>query len=188
MNRFIFIAILLLMWGQSSYISAQNNKDVKLFEFEVGGGMTLGSNYGTLKLSPGVNAYLEARTNLKDTLWDLGFQLGLGYMNRKDQYGTSYNVSNKFSMLAFADYNFRFWDKVAPFAGVGLGRTELIYNSPVDGSSAIYEQKFSPVVLNPRIGIELFDHLRITAEYKMHFHSKCNWFALNLGCVFGGGK
>ena len=43
----------------------------------------MGSNYGVLKATPGVNAYLEARTNLKDTPWDLGFQLGLGYMNRK---------------------------------------------------------------------------------------------------------
>lgn len=172
--------------------NAQNTTDVKLFEFELGGGMTIGSNQGMLKSSPGLNMYLEARTNLKDTPWDLGFQLGLGYMNRMDQNKTSYKVSNKFSMLAFTDYNFRYWDKIAPFAGIGLGRTELIYNTSggvgEDGKPSSYEQIFSPIVLNPRIGVEIFNHLRITAEYKMHFHNKCNWFALNLGYAFGGGK
>ena len=95
-------------------------------------------------------------------------------------------------MLAFTDYNFRYLYKVAPFVGIGLGRTELIYNTPgaVDdsGKPAVYEQVFSPIVLNPRIGVELFDHLRVTAEYKLHFHNKCNWFALNVGFAFGGGK
>ena len=191
-NNFTFSLIALMMSVIFCNVNAQNNTKVKLFEFEIGGGMTIGSNYGTLKAAPGVNSYLEARTNLKDTPWDLGFQLGLGYMNRKDEHKISYNVTNKFSMLAFADYNFRYWDKVAPFAGIGLGRTELFYDTPgaigSDGKPSVYEQVFSPIVLNPRIGVEFFDHLRITAEYKMNFHNKCNWFALNVGFAFGGGK
>lgn len=190
--RIFLLCLSLSLSGLFFSINAQNRIDVKPFEFEVGVGMTMGPNYGALKATPGVNAYLEARTNLKDTPWDLGFQLGLGFMNRKDEHNTSYNVSNKFSMLAFTDYNFRYWDKVAPFVGIGLGRTELIYNTPgaVDdsGKPAVYEQVFSPIVLNPRIGVELFDHLRVTAEYKLHFHNKCNWFALNVGFAFGGGK
>lgn len=172
-------------------VGGRNSTDVRRFEFEVGGGMTVGSGYGALKPYPGVNFYAEARVNLKDTPWDLGFQLGLGYMDRRDSYMTSYSVSNKFSMLAFADYNFRYWGKVAPFAGLGLGRTELIYSVPgidIEGYPVVETETFSPVVLNPRIGVEFFNHLRVTAEYKFHFHKRCNWFALNVGFAFGGGR
>lgn len=190
--RIFILCISLFLNGIYFSVNAQNKTDFKAFEFEIGGGMTCGSNYGALKATPGANMYIEARTNLKDTPWDLGFQLGLGYMNRQDEYKTSYNVSDKFSMLAFIDYNFRYWNKVAPFVGIGLGRTELIYNTPGafgdDGKPSVYEQRFSPIVLNPRFGVELFDHFRITAEYKLHFHNKCNWFALNVGFAFGGGK
>ncbi len=190
--KVLMFAVCFLFVGLFPQLQAQNKTDFKAFEFEIGGGITCGSNHGALKVCPGCNIYMEARTNLKNTPWDLGFQLGLGYLNRKDENKISYYVSNKFSMLAFVDYNFRYWDKVAPFAGIGLGRTELIYNTPGaidnDGKPSIYKQIFSPVVMNPRIGVELFNHLRITAEYKIHFHNRCNWFALNVGVAFGGGK
>lgn len=42
--------------------------------------------------------------------------------------------------------------------------------------------------MNPRVGVELFDHLRITAEYKATFKKKRNYMALNIGYSFGGGR
>lgn len=40
----------------------------------------------------------------------------------------------------------------------------------------------------PRVGVELFDHIRLTAEYKCTFDVSSSYFALNLGIAFGGGK
>ena len=51
-KNFTISLIALMMSVIFCNVNAQNNTKVKLFEFEIGGGMTIGSNYGTLKAAP----------------------------------------------------------------------------------------------------------------------------------------
>lgn len=168
---------------------AQNNQ-VKSFEFELGAGLTAGSKYNMDKAVPGPNFFLESRYNLPDSPWDLALQLSLGGACRK-QDDKLYSGSNKFGLTAFADYNFRKWNNAVPFIGLGVGRTAIQLTSPVtaaDGITSTFKTEYPAFILNPRIGVELFDHVRLTAEYKYTFDIPSSYFALNLGIAFGGGK
>lgn len=163
---------------------------VKPFEFEVGAGMTLGSKYGLDKAVPGPNAYMEARINLFDTPWDLGVQTSFGAAFRK-QNNQLYDATNKFGISVFTDYNFRNKGLAAPFVGIGVGRTAIASSYPGVGTDDVTTtiKNIQPVfILNPRIGVELFDHLRLSAEYKFTFQRESSYMAINLGYSFGGGR
>ena len=184
-----FFICLALATAFSTFAMAQDNR-VKPFEFEVGAGMTMGSKFGLDKAIPGPNAYVEGRINLFDTPWDLGVQTSFGAAFRK-QGDKRYDSSNKFGIEVFTDYNFRYWDRIAPFVGLGVGRTAVVTSLPLTGAddATVTSKTTSPAfLLNPRAGIELFGHLRLSAEYKCTFQKESSYFALNLGIAFGGGK
>ena len=188
------IKYLLLFAGAILYgnvmFAQKNNTNVKAFEFEVGAGFAAGSKDGMPSMIPGPQFLLEARTNLKDTPWDLGFQLAYGGIYRNDRFH-NYATTNRFSMVAFTDYNFRYWDRICPFAGIGVGRTTIRSEFPDSSSEslepAVLSSTYPALVLNPRVGVEFFNHLRLTAEYKWTFDRRSSYFALNIGFAFGGG-
>lgn len=187
MKKIILVTALAVLF--SSAALAQNY-NVKPFEFEIGAGMTMGGKAGLTKVVPGPNAYLEARVNLFDSPWDVAVQTSFGGAFRK-QDDKLYTSGNKFGITAFADYNFRRWDRVAPFVGLGVGRTAVVSTMPsigADGTVVSSKTTYPAFILNPRVGVEVFDHLRLSAEYKFTFHKESSYFALNLGFAFGGGK
>ncbi len=187
MKKYLFLFFVACLSCNLSF-GKNNNTDVKAFEFEVGAGMAVGSRAGFQSMIPGPQFLLEARTNLKDTSWDLGSQLAFGGIYHKDN-SHSYATVNRFSMVAFTDYNFRYWDKICPFAGIGLGRTTIRSEFPSATESGSAITSTNPAfILNPRIGVEFFNHLRLTAEYKCTFDKRSSYFALNLGFAFGGGR
>ena len=184
-----FYCILVALCVSCIAAMAQNNQ-VKPFEFELGAGVTAGSKYNMDKVAPGPNFFLESRYNLPTSPWDFALQLSMGGAWRK-QDDKLYSGSNKFGLTAFSDYNFRKWNNVAPFIGLGVGRTAIQTTSPataIDGSSSTLKTEYPAFILNPRVGVELFDHVRLTAEYKYTFDVPSSYFALNLGIAFGGGK
>lgn len=190
MKKYLLLFVFACCFSNLSF-GKSNNTDVKGFEFEVGAGLAAGSRAGFQSMVPGPQFLLEARTNLKDTPWDLGFQLAFGGIFHKDS-SRSYATVNRFSMVAFTDYNFRYWDKVCPFAGIGLGRTTISSEFPSatesDSAVSVIPSTHPAYILNPRIGVEFFNHLRLTAEYKWTFDRRSSYFALNLGFAFGGGR
>ncbi len=189
--RYLLVLLSITLCCNAAFAQKKNDTNVRAFEFEVGVGFAVGSKDGLVGMVPGPHFLIEARTNLKDTPWDLGFQLAYGGIYRKDGYH-DYVTTNRFSMVAFTDYNFRYWDKVCPFAGIGLGRTTIRAEFPdsVSGGTErpVLSSTYPAVILNPRIGVEFFNHLRLTAEYKCTFDRRSSYFALNLGFAFGGGR
>ena len=187
MKQFFLCAVIAASVSGSAF--AQNLK-VNPFEFEVGAGMSIGSKYGLDKAVPGPNSYMEARLNLFDTPWDLGVQTSLGAAFRK-QNDQLYNATNKFGITVFTDYNFRNKGMVSPFIGLGVGRTAIVNSYPAfgaDGTAVTAKSAQPAFVLNPRMGLELFDHLRLSVEYKFTFQKESSYMALNLGYTFGGGR
>lgn len=172
---------------------AENDTDFRRFEFEVGAGMTMGARNGFDKANPGIKMFLEARTNLKDSPLDLGFQISV--TNHEKKSGDSrYSFRELFGLTTFADWNFRCWKNIAPFAGIGVGMSMVEQSSNNEGT-VIFGGGGAGASVAPRIGAEFFNHIRLTAEYKVFYKGngditgKCsNHFALTLGYAFGGGK
>jgi hypothetical protein len=189
MRRLITIAIAIAAFTS---IYAQDANNVKSFEFEAGTGVMMGSKASYESVNPGMPLFAECRLNLKDSPFDLGLQLSVGQFSREFQDHT-YSLRDRLSPILYCDYNIRNESVFSPFFGIGLGEGnfEIEYpyyptvtsNIPVEAS--LNAHKF---ILSPRIGIEVFNHLRLTLEYRLAFDKNYNFGALKLGYAFGGGK
>ncbi len=96
--------------------------------------------------------------------------------------------------MAVADYNFRRRRNVSFFAGAGVGYAFLDNSAPVvfDDTQSNWGgfstgSRSGSLCFMPRIGVELFHHLRVTFDYKLQERANCH-FGLSLGVVFGGGR
>ena len=78
------------------------------------------------------------------------------------------------------NYNFNRCSKVNPFAGLGLG---VGFNDVV--GTVIYRSKSTSLVVMPRVGVELWHHLRLTA-YATICRAGYNCAGLTVGVSFGG--
>ena len=137
----------------------EGKDNVRRIEVEVGGG--------------------EARNNFPGTPFDVSFQGMLGSFSRKND-NLTVNING--GVTVFGDYNWRLGRRAAPFAGVGAGM--VFVESRGLSTAAVREKTF---VFNPRIGVELFEHLRITLEYKW-MKAPYSFLGLNVGFAFGGGR
>ena len=149
------------------------------------------------------NAYLEWRYNFAANrvgkVFDVGAKLDYktfptdSYdMRAVAYYGTQHGVS----LLAFADLNFNPGGKINPFIGLGLGPGVLINNWKT--TKVVYPEAITPdypymptgaysefiFVACPRIGLELFSHLRLSASVDVSL-ADTRWpVCLNVGWVF----
>ncbi len=80
------------------------------------------------------------------------------------------------------DYNQRLSNNFSILVGAGIG-----FMFPLGGDEAFLEGSSASEMLNiyPRIGIELYDRLRFTAEYRIAL-IESGYAAITLGYVFGG--
>lgn len=146
----------------------------------------LDAGYATpLRPGYGMKFDVEVRYNASGTPWDLGLQYAaIGAESPK--WGVKL-YSN--AMLSFhVDYNWRLWNNIAPFAGLGAGyyNGESLNPNNVqghDGTTVSSDSAF----LSLRAGCEFWDHLRITAEYRPLFGSAPSVVSLTLGWSFFGG-
>lgn len=188
MKKYVVLIVLTMV---SFGLNAQNYNDVKRVEFEIGGGFITGTKIDGGIPQIGMQLFAETRLNVTGTPFDVGLQASFGYFNRKENmFGYETDVRNRGTLVTFVDYNFRKWKRTALFGGLGIGMSAVNYEySWIDEETdrrnhdTAFDRSF---VVNPRIGVELWNHLRITAEYKL-MKREYSYFGLNIGGVFGGG-
>lgn len=187
--------ILLGLFLAMSLLTNAQNLPVKNWELELRLGGTLplsGNNTTTAQLGPAVGA--EVRYNLEDSPFSLGAKIDLTVACKDISEKNIVNMqkqSNELKEMGYrtinlsvlGDYNFRQGRNINPFVGVGLG-----LGIQHRGEDAVYEHEgHSAMTLTPRVGVELFRHIRVTCTATITKSDYSN-IGLTLGYVFGGGK
>lgn len=159
--------------------SAQEGSMVKPFELEIslGGTYGIGKYVGENQIGPALA--FEGRYNFSQLPMDLGLELYAGSTARK--YETS-NLSNRIlSLSVYTDYNFRRGKSFSPFMGVGVGIASCKVVQGYYGDDAL------KAIFTPRIGVEMFNHFRITVYSKLGYKGYDN-LGVSVGYAFGGGR
>ena len=160
-------------------VNAQEVNNLRPFEFEISLGGTYGIDKYVGKKQVGPAFSVEGRYNFPQYPIDLGLELYGGSIASKYE-GT--NLSNRIlSLSAYSDYNFKRGKKFSPFIGVGVGIASCKVVQGNYGNDAV------KAIFTPRIGIEMFNHFRVTAYTKLGYRGYNNC-GLSVGYAFGGGK
>ena len=189
------LVLLALMWVWA--VHAQNNAstlEVRRIEGEIGVGLVFAT--GKLQFdrnNTGATCHAELRYNLQRQPIDVGVQVSGTTFHRESDMAGLKNF-HSWNLLAVADYNYRRGRRVSLFGGLGVGYASIESSAPIMfdntqpnwGGFSDGGQRGSFCVM-PRIGVEFFNHLRLTLDYK--WQEKANrHFSLTLGGVFGGGR
>lgn len=181
MKKTLLIAMLFV----SMTANAQRSVPVKAWEVEARvGGTYPFSVYGDeARICPALG--VEVRYNPPDSHWSFGTKLDVITTGRDMEMETETTELGfrTISLSALADYNLGQGKNVNPFFGLGLGIGSLDYS--ID-DSYMDDSKLAAVV-TPRIGVELFRHLRLTATATITRNDYSN-IGISVGYVFGGGK
>lgn len=161
---------------------------------EIGGGLSFGADRLNFDRSnPGAAFYAEARYNVQLLPLDVGVQVGGTIFHRESDHAGQLKFRS-WNVMAVADYNFRRQRNVSFFAGAGVGYAFLDNSAPVvfDDTQSNWGgfstgSRSGSLCFMPRIGVELFHHLRVTFDYKLQERANRH-FGLSLGVVFGGGR
>jgi len=184
---FIFLVLFLI---PLCHLSAQNYNNVRLVEFELGMGPNIGNKYNGAKSEIGSHILAEIRLNMKESPIDAGLRFAIGSFDRKGTSSYLYDhILRHKTLTTFADYNYRKLKSVSLFGGLGIGLffVDNEYKSTVESGPAYHSTLICrSAVLSPRIGVEFFNRVRLTAEYKL-MKKEYATFGINLGFVFGGG-
>lgn len=158
---------------------AQGQEPVRSVEYEIGFGsgaaIWLGKSCASFEFK------MELRCNLPQSHWDLGMYFaaaGSGDGILYDKANDLYLIENTTYMLPIADYNWRRGEKFSYFVGGGMGMA----------ISRIVDDKDGKLTIMPRAGVEFFNRLRLTADYKWNIQGSYNYLNFSAGFVFGGGK
>lgn len=207
-RKFMIIALLVALFVGVQSAEAQ----VRKWEAEIGvGGITPTSKLNFDKNTLGWNVQAEVRRNFRTLPIDLGLRVDGNVFSRKyekleDLTKTQFSSINA---LAVADLNLFRKSKVQLFVGCGLGYGWLSVEpiilkdvkedfESIAGAIDTYKEakETSVFTFMPRVGVELFHHVRATLYYKVHANSKEEMkemvkgqghFGLSLGFVIGGG-
>lgn len=130
------------------------------------------------------NFLAEGRYNFRSLPLDVGVQFFLGAFAR-DWDGGRLSDNQHFKIYSVvADWNFGRTARVMPFVGCAVGVAAV----KIDRSDMRAERTFhdTSLCVMPRVGIEFFHRVRLTAGYRwMKRDYRCCEVAL--GVVFGGG-
>lgn len=167
--------------------TAQDVTEVQKFEGEASLGFTCpvgGFHGGGKHIGPEFG--LELRYNVPQTKWDVGAALNVTTAVHRFHPDYSEWISDQsnrtISFLAVGDYNFRQGRKVNPYvgAGIGVGSCEPINDVEYDaGAKAAF-------VFRPRVGVELFRHLRVGVHATVVTRSGYSNIGFTIGGVIGG--
>ena len=166
MRKFILTITLLLLAGT---IFAQNKeREVRRFEVELHIGVA-----STSFLTTGI----EYRYNFNQHPWDVGINCSMDF--------------NGSRITAVGDYNFARNKDSSFFIGAGAGwanTTILNIDKAIEecGDSCCASTQ-DCLCVYPRIGVEFFRHLRLTAAVNTYNFKEAE-FLLTLGVAFGGGR
>ena len=164
-------------------LPSKAQEPVRNVEFEIGLGpstvMAKGERYGSISL------FTELRGNLQHSHWDVGMQIGTGGQYTQVDYDVEiggdprqYRREVVIYILPVADYNWWRGEKVSCFVGGGTG----MYISDTKHATN------TGVSIMPRAGVEFFNRLRLTTDYKWNIQGIYNYWDLGIGFVVGGGK
>lgn len=193
----LLVAFALLCFIQGNAQTGQSSvadRKVGRIEGEIGGGLSFGAdklNFDKNRL--GATFHAEARYNMQRVPLDVGVQVA-GTIFHRESVDAGELKFKTWNVMAVTDYNFRRHTKISFFAGMGLGYASLDHSAPIvfDDSQPNWGgfstgTKTGSFCFMPRVGVELFHHLRVTLDYKLQ--EKANrHFGLSLGVVFGGGR
>lgn len=194
--KVLIIALLAVMAVGVQNASAQKVRKVRAIEVEIGGGIVTPTDklkFDENKL--GWNAQVELRYNFKHLPLDLGLHVDGALLGREGDIQNSSLESIEdiktvhfasMTGLAVVDFNLRRAKNFSIFVGCGVGYGMLI--NDIEKISEIGDiDKLGCFCVMPRVGVELFHHLRATLYYK-NLKTEQSHFGVNLGVVFGGGK
>ena len=120
----------------------------------------------------------EIRTNFMENRLSPGIQFTFSEWKRFSPIGSYAKQQFSFIYLAVCDYNFLKENRrIMPYAGVGIGLSQIVTNEIGYGYVRPVHFAFSP-----RIGIEILKRLRIAAEYKYQGNGN-NFFCVKAGVV-----
>lgn len=178
-----------------SSVEAQDKSaySVGNIEGEIGAGVVFGTDkLGFDKINPGAVFYAEIRHNFRKLPLDAGIQVAGTIFHRESDNAGQLKFKS-WSLMAITDYNFLQKSRVSFFAGAGVGYTSSEHSAPVvfDDSQPNWGgfstgEKRGSFCFMPRVGVELFHHLRVTAAYKLADKANSH-FDLTVGVAFGGG-
>jgi hypothetical protein len=172
--------------GVAGYEDMPVVEDLRLFEVEVGGGVNFGRKWGEAKPHPGTNLIAELRLNRPEP-WDIALQ----FKGANFKHTTAEDVSIKTTIInpsLFVDYNIRPHRRTRFFAGVGIGGNFSDSDAyiPAGVNSFFWIQEHgSAFAVTPRVGVSVFNFVRITVEYTATARDYSRW-GVNIGLVLGG--
>lgn len=177
----LFIATLLILCTLTGFA-----QDIQKFEGEAYLGLTIPlGNFHDGEKVVGPDLGLELRYNIPRTAWDYGMSLNVSTAIYKyydypktDWYWEQSNRS--INIMAVGDYNLRQGLKFNPYLGIGIG---LSFYDTIN--EVVYNDSGVSFVLRPRIGVELFRHLRIGIFSTITKTGYSN-LGISLGGVIGG--
>jgi len=176
-------AICFISAEAQNYGSSQPVKDVE-------GEVSLGFNAAGQNIADkniiGLNLGLEMRANFARP-FDLGVRFDQSF-NYADA-GACEVRTRSTTLQLVGDWNFRRGSNVAPFIGIGIGylggTNDCDY--PFESTTPDKLSSVRSFVATPRVGIEFFNRMRLTASYAISHSNYCN-FRISLGICIGGGR
>ena len=182
---FSFIIAPLSLFGQ--------NRSIQRFEFEVAGGGIYPNVRDGIPAAPGFQVLGEFRYNISD-LFDVGLQVLFNEFCRDNFLISEYHTYSNYALYSYSDYNWRAARDLNFFLGAGVGASFIedykYFVHSEDGKNQ--RDKMTYFSVSPRFGVELFNQLRLTVEYKLPGFP-FNWngyaysyFGVNIGYAFGG--
>jgi opacity protein-like surface antigen len=181
MTKHIYFVVLYILCALSCI--AQN---IQKFEGEATIGFTVPlGNYHNGEKMVGPDFGLELRHNIPHTPWDCGVLLNAttavykyDEVPKTEWYREQSNRS--VSVILMGDYNFKQGSKFNPYIGVGLGISSYEAINEV-----MYKSSGTSFIFRPRVGIELFRHLRVgmfSSISRAGYHN----MGISIGVVIGG--
>ncbi len=156
-------------------IATAQVRDVQRFEGGVSAGIMFpGINSKTFTGYPGQQLAVELRFNIGNK-FDVGAQFSLYEFKQESSYSDAAYMK-VISPSIIGDYNWRPSEFLNLFVGAGFG-----FASDVDGN-ADFESGFEAF---PRVGLELYDKVRLSADYRINFAGS-GYMGFTIGYVFGG--
>ncbi len=159
-------------------IATAQVRDVPLVE----GGLSVGVMFPSVNLFdtagyPGGQVAAELRFNTSSK-FDVGTQVSMSRFKQEGLFLNHPDVVAIFTPSVLFDYNWRPSEMMNMFVGAGFG-----FPFCVDGPDvAAYVSGFEAF---PRVGVEFYDRLRFTADYRVNF-AGCGYAGFTIGYVFGG--
>ncbi len=158
---------------------------VQIFEGEANFGAALPADkYHVVRGKGGLTMGLSMRYNIPETRFDCGITADFtGVIRDFERNPHTYQQTNRILSLALTGaYNFRQGKKVNPFAGIGIGVG--FYDTVGD---RIYDVSGTGAVFIPKVGVELWSHLRVFASAHI-IRKGFNSIDIGLAVVIGGRK